>query len=159
MRLSYCLTCGAVAGVHMATGFYFSGRCYPTINDAGDALAISQSQVLSGYSVPSSTYHVRWTHTLACSRTASTTSTATIQCTSLVNGSTSTSAAGAQTVFQQVQTGMGGFATSFPSCDVAETETNQIGAVNIVFGVLLGALAVIWGARKLYSLLSTNARE
>lgn len=54
---------------------------------------------------------------------------------------------------------MGGFSTAFPTCDVASTETDQIGAVNIVFGAALAAVCLIWGARKVYEQLNGNARD
>lgn len=143
----------------MAAGFLFDGYCHPTIQGAGNALALAHSKVVGQYNPVSASYHVRSVHAVACSMSSSTASSVTLQCSSLLNGSTSTTPAGAQTAFLQVQMNMGGFSTGFPSCEVAQTETDQIGAVNIVFGVLLGTLAVIWGVRKIYELLNGNARD
>lgn len=128
LALVFALLAGSASA---APGFYFEGRCYATSAQAGDALALALSRVVPGYQAVTSTYHVRWTHTLACTRTAATSTSATINCSSVVNGSTSTSAAGAQTVFSQVQTGMGGFATSFGTCD-------QLASLTAADGVTLG---------------------
>lgn len=134
-----------------APGFWVDGRCYATTAEAGDALALRESKTVPTFQVVSSTLYVRGVHSLVCARSASTATAATIQCSSIVSGSTSTTSNGAQTAFTQIQAGVGGFNTVFPTCQQSETLTAadgvalgwQVGGIWIAVAAVLFMAAVI----------------
>lgn len=148
----------------MATGYRLDTVCYNTVTDAANAWRnmreVSWLKFTDGIITG---YWYRYTDKLDYSFTVSgstaifspTVTTYYVEKNSAPFTTFTDYAAG----FVQNQTKFGTLTLTFPSCDLAATETDQITAVNSVFGVALAAVAIIWGFKKLHSILATNARE